>query len=268
MKKSIVYFSLLLMIVCGFSSFTATISFAESYTYYAKVNSDNIYFYSQPIDSDDSRLFIIPRTYFVKLISYQDDNFYYAQYDNLFGYVRIGDVVVMNGVPTNPYATSEFRVFIPNGLGLYASPIADAENKIVDVPYLCETIKFYGERQGEQYVPEKSDTWYYCCYQGESDYYGYLYSVFCDKVDTIVDNNQTFDIVDNPIFQTNPQSPSGLSTTAMILIIIGVSIPCLVVFYLLIKPTWAKDKVLNEKPKLARRKRHGDYFEFDDNELN
>ena len=124
MKKSIVYFSLLLMIVCGFSSFTATISFAESYTYYAKVNSDNIYFYSQPIDSDDSRLFIIPRTYFVKLISYQDDNFYYAQYDNLFGYVRIGDVVVMNGVPTNPYATSEFRVFMPNGLGLYASPIA------------------------------------------------------------------------------------------------------------------------------------------------
>ena len=180
MKKSIAYLSLLLMIVCSFSSFTATISFAETFTYYAKVNSDNIYFYSQPIDTDENRLFVIPQTYFVKLISYQDDNFYYAQYDNLFGYVRIDDVVAMNGVPTNPYATSEFRVFMPSGLGLYSKPCVESENKITDVPFLCETVKFYGIKQGEQYIPDKSDSWFYCCYQGEKEYYGYLYSVFCE----------------------------------------------------------------------------------------
>ena len=261
------FFIILLLLGYTFSSCTAKFSKAETNTYFAKITSDNIYFYSQPSLTDSSKLFILPKTYFVKILNKENEQFYYAQYQDLFGYVKIEEVAVMNGIPSNPYASFDFRVFLPEGLGLYSLPSVTIENKILDIPYLYDNIAYYGEIIGEQAIPDKSNTWYYCKYQQDGSYYGYVYSVFCDKVETIKDNDQIFDIIDNPIFQKDNSTASGLSDVAMAFIIIGVSIPCLIVFYLLIKPSWMKDKVLGEKPKIVK-KRHGDYFEFDDNELN
>lgn len=146
--------------LCGL--FVSIPALAESTTYYAKIQSAGIYFYQQPFDEPAQRLFCLPRSYFVKILSEENDNFYRAQYDDVYGFVRKNDVVVMDGTPTTPYASARFRVFSMNGLGLYASPQAVESNLRAQIPYLTENIVYYGSINGEQAIPEKTNVWYYC----------------------------------------------------------------------------------------------------------
>ena len=215
MKKLLLISSLFIFISSALNCFKAE-SFAQN-SYYAKITNENVYFYSDPIEESEKILFEIPNTYFVKLIDNANENFYYAIYKNVYGYVKKSQVNVMSGTPVNPFANATFRIFSPDGIGLYSTPSINQ-------------------------------------------------SVFCDQLSQIQDNYETFEIVENPVFSTD-KSPNELSAVAMTFIIIGVSIPCLIVIYLLLKPTLLKEKVLNEKPKI-KKKHHGDYFEFDDSELN
>lgn len=260
-------FSLVLIIsfifVFSINNSPALSSNAQEY-YYAKIQNENAFFYSNPIDNNENMLFKLPNTYFVKLLDEENTNFYYCQYSDQYGYIKKSDVIVMDGTPINPYATSSFRIFSLEGIGLYSSPYFNEENKLAEIPYLTDDLTFYGYKIGEQSIPEKSDVWYYCRLNTNS-LYGYVYSVFCDQLTEIPVNNEYFSIINSPIFG-NADSPKGLSSVAMTFIIIGVSLPCVIVIYLLVKPTLLKDKVLNNKPKL--KKRHGDYYEFDESDLN
>ena len=238
-----------------FSSFTN----AENY-YYAKIMDDSVYLYSQPIDDSGYYLFSIPESYFVLLLDEENDDFYYAKYDDVYGYVKKSEVVAMNGTPSSPFASSQFRIFALEGMGMYSSPYFLDENNLTNIPYLTDDLVYYGEIEG-QAIPDKSNIWYYCDYRGEK---GYVYSVFCDSLEINL-NNEYFDVIESPFFE---DTTAPLSSVAMTFIIIGVSLPCIVVIYLLIKPTFSKDKVLNNKPKFPKKKRHGDYYEFVESDLN
>lgn len=235
-------------------------SYAQT-NYYAKVMEENVYLYSQPIDDAQYFMFSIPESYFVLLLGQENEDFFYAQYDDLFGYVKKDEVVVMDGTPAQPFASSQFRIFALEGMGLYSSPYFNNESILLEIPFLADNLVYYGNIQGQS-IPGKSGIWYYCSYQGEK---GYVYSVFCDNLDVTV-NNEMFNVVDSPFFDDG--SPNSLSPVAMTFIIIGVSLPCVVVIYLLIKPTFTREKVLDNNSKIHKRKRHGDYYEFDESDLN
>ncbi len=264
MKKLLLISSLFIFISSALNCFKAE-TFSQN-SYYAKITNENVYFYSDPIEESEKILFEIPNTYFVKLIDNANENFYYAIYKNVYGYVKKSQVNVMSGTPVNPFANATFRIFSPDGIGLYSTPSINQSFKLTEIPYLTSNLIFYGYKIGEEAIPEKSSQWIYCNFQNGENFFGYVYSVFCDQLSQIQDNYETFEIVENPVFSTD-KSPNELSAVAMTFIIIGVSIPCLIVIYLLLKPTLLKEKVLNEKPKI-KKKHHGDYFEFDDSELN
>lgn len=239
------------------------ISFADT-SYYAKIQDDNVYFYSMPIKSNQYYVFSIPRTYFVLLLNDENQDFYYAKYKNIYGYVLKNEVSVMQGTPASPFASASFRVFSPDGLGVYSMPYQNS-NRLTVIPYLAEDIEYYGSLYGEQAIPDKSQEWYYCAYNKETLTYGYVYSVFCDKLPVIQENHETFKLIETPSFKSD-YSKQNLSYISMTFIIIAVSLPCVIVIYLLLKPTFIKQKTLSPSPK--PRKRKGDYFEFDDGDLN
>ena len=267
--KILIMLVLLFITAISLASVNDNFSSLAKETYYAKIQQDDVYFYSLPYSQDEYKLFEIPKTYFVILTDKIDDEFYSAKYQDLEGYVKINEVNAMNGTPIKPFPEASFRVYSTDGLGIYHYPKFVNEYKITTIPYLTENITFYGEITGGEYVPEKSNIWYYCKYTDEKDIYGYVSSVFCDLLlPEIVTNYETFEIITNPTFISPSAIPSSLSPVAMTFIIIGVTLPCLIVFYLLMKPSFMKEKVLNEKPKISKRKRHGDYFEFDENDLN
>lgn len=265
MKKSMSSLLILSLIFCFifviFSNSNAT-SRAER-KYFAKIEQEDIYFYSEPIDSSDYQLFSIPESYFVLLLNDENQDFYYAQYDDIFGYVKKSEVVAMEGTPSMPYPTLYFRIFALNGMNMYSQPYLQDQYEMAYIPYLTESVVFYGYAYGDS-IPDKSNLWYYS--KLSNDTFGYVYSVFCDKL-YITENNEYFTVVENPNF-TASTNPQGLSSVAMTFIIIGVSLPCVVVIYLLIKPSFAKEKLGKVTEKIPKKKRHGDYYEFDDSDLN
>ena len=257
MKKYLYGFLICLLSVFAFS-FSSNESEGET-AYYAKVQNDSTLFYAQP--NENSGLFVVPESYFVKIVGQQDD-FYIAQYKDLQGYVKMDMVTPMNGSPLVPYYIENFRAFYPDGLGLYTKPQMDETLKMLTIPYLYENLVFYGSISGNS-IPEKSNLWHYCKY--ENSEYGYVYSVFCDKLSSPPENHEVFEVVSTPSFEIrNKISP--ISSTAMAFIIIGVSLPCLIVLYLLVKPNIVREKLPKEKRNFRARKKR-DYFEFDDADL-
>ena len=188
-------------------------------TLYAKVEKDDVFFYSS--SNDNSKLFIIPSSYFVKITG-QEGNFFNAEYKEMKGYVKINDVSPMDGIPSAPFFNETFRAFLPDGIGLYTAPSIENGVQILTIPYLCDTLSYYGKINGEISIPDKGGLWYYCKY---NDQFGYVYSVFCDKLSQPPENTERFSYIKPPYFNVKPKVES-LSSTAMAFIIIGVSLPC------------------------------------------
>ncbi len=242
--------------------------------YYAKITRDEVYFFEQPNDSTEFRLFKLPASYFVLLTADANDKFYSCRYGDKTGYVKKDEVTAMYGTPLSPYANfANFRVFALDGIEMRSTPRKNPLNVITKIPYLEDNLLYYGSIEGDELVPKKSSIWYYCKYiNDEQSQFGYLYSSFCDEMANIPLNMEEFDKVEGELFPlpVQPNTPSThLSGTAKTLIIVGVSLPCVVILYLLIKPTLINEKSnkRSTKSKPARRKRHGDYFEFDENDL-
>ena len=263
MKKNIIFFIVLAFFL---NFYNIQISSAnQKSTFYAKVENDNIYFYSEPIDDQTSKLFILPKSYFVLLTDNANETFYYAQYKDLYGYVKKNEVVPMNGIPQTPYASANFTIMDLDGLAMYATPKFTNNNALTNIEYQTIISTYYGQMYGEN-IPDLNEPWYYCKYNKDgTDLYGYVYSTFCYKESSIQTNNESFEIITSPIFETSIESDTPLSEVAMAFIVIGVSLPCLLIIYLLIKPSLQKNGIT---PKKKIKKRHGDYFEFDENDLN
>ena len=264
MKKLLFLISLILIFVVPYFPLSQKSASAVENPIYAKIAYNNVYLYCLPENKDENRLFMLPYTYFVKLLSNEGDDFYYVQYEDIFGYIKKNSVTPMKGTPVCPYATSNFRVFSLDGIGLYDKPQIE-EEKLADIPYLSQDLVYYGIMQGQEVIPEKSNQWYYAKYS-TTGRFGYVYSVFCDKLAKIEENTESFDIISTPLFNEEKASKE-LTPVAMTFIILGVSLPCLIVLYLLIKPTMLTEKLTKERPKL-RAKRRRDYFEFDESDLN
>lgn len=230
------------------------IAFAENNNcYYAKIENE-AYFYSQPNDLD--KLFQIPTSFFVLLIGEENNLFYKACYKDIFGFVKKSEVSPMSGEPTSPYPNANFRVFAKEGLKLCPSP--SSSNEVAYVPYLCDSLEFYGYMTGDEDIPGKSNQWLYCKYQEK---YGYLYSVFCDSLPAIEKNTEYFEII-KPNFSSD--EILNTSQTPLLWIMLGVALPSIIVLFLLMKPSLIKEKIL----KGGNHSKKKDYFEFDDSSLN
>lgn len=253
MKK---FIFVLVFLLCFFICQPYQIAYASDF-FWAKVYSDNVLFYAQA--TSESGLFIIPKSYFVKITAEKED-FYQVQYKDIVGFVKKNEVSPMNGTPVTPYFVESFRVFLPSGAGLYPSTKMLEENQILTIPYLYEDLIYYGSIEGQTAVPDKSNLWHYCKY-GSSDY-GYVYSAFVDKLSSPPINNEEFE----PAQVTfSPKEVAHLSQSALAFIIIGVSIPTLIVLYLLVKPNLSTQAPKQKAKYKSRKKR--DYFEFDPSDL-
>ena len=246
-------------------SFFSVFNFSNAATsYYAKVEEEGVFLYSNPQNGQENQIFELPMTYFVRIYENANENFYYCAYKDVYGYVKKSEVAVMGGTPEKPYVDAQFRVFSLEGLGLYSEPKLDSNLKVLDIPFLTDDLVYYGVLSGQEAIPEKGNTWIYCKYNSDKNSYGYVYSVFCDNLTKFSPNEEIFEIVETPF---PAKSDLGeLTPVTMGFIIVGVSLPCLIVLYLLVRPSMQREKI--EKPKTKMRaKKHKDYFEFDDGDL-
>lgn len=232
------------------------IAFAEEIPdLYAKVQSNGVYFYSMP--SQTSALFEIPSSYFVKVESAIDD-FYRATYKDQTGYVKKDDVTLMKGVPTKPFAQSNFKVFTPYSLFEYPNTSSNAIASISTQTNLT----YYGTKIGEQ-VSSTNNVWYFCSaiINGESKF-GYVFSGITDYLSPIETNTESFERVSEQIFEPKAEEFSNLTTGTKVILIVSIALPSMLILYFLIKPNR-----ITLQPKSKNEKRKRDYFEFDENKL-
>jgi hypothetical protein len=171
---------------------------------------------------------------------------------------------------------------VPSGADLRYTPYSNGTlNLICSIPFLDNNLLYYGVMLGEEAISKKGNNWYYCKYLSDNtSYTGYVYSALCDCLSIINNNNETVDYLNHSDITFNQSSsPStvepfaGLSQTATTVIIIVISLPCLLLIYLLFKPTKLamqqtadEDKSNNKKHTIKKitRLKNSDYFEFDD----
>lgn len=274
MNKKI-FFLIFFIILLPFYFLPSNTVFAQS-PIYAKIEKSGVFLYNSPIDNSANKAFEIPPTYFVELLSNaqdENDEFFSVRYIDVFGYVKKSDVVAVDGTPQTPFATDiSFRIFSPSGLDLKSSPSNETPfNRIVNVPYLCTDLVYYGKIEGEEMIPGKSTTWYYCKYiSGTSTYFGYLYSDLCDKLSTIPQNTEILpnfegELFAKPVEIESLSTPlSSLGTELKLLAIFAICLPCLVLIYLIFKPTKLVAENGNTGKKKIKRLKKSEFYELED----
>ncbi|MBO4412559.1 MAG: hypothetical protein J5779_00900 [Clostridia bacterium] len=247
---------------------------------YARVKHATVNLYRTPSEDETYKniYFTIPETYFVELLSYENDKFFYARYLDVYGYVKISDVSCVAGTPINPFAANvSFRVFIPNGVDMRSSPSqSDGLNYVASVNYLETNLQYYGKILGEEAVVYKGNDWYYCkLTKNSTEQKGYIYSAYCDMLTSIPQNTEILEYIDEPNFNTKQTSAeaetvdssiSAFPISTQIIIIAAICVPCILLIYLIFKPTRLSTKAYQNAERKFSKKRgkKQDYYEFDE----
>lgn len=277
-KKSLILIIFLLLVLFS----PKKIDNVYAISYFAKIETEDCYLYSSPFDNEENKLFLLPKTYFVKILGEENEEFYKATYIDQNGYIKKSEIRFIKETPISPYADNlSFRVFAQHGLALRSSPYTSTStiNIITTIPFLETNLIYYGTRIGEESIIYKGNIWFYCKYKsGEQTLTGYVYSAYCDLLPTIKDNQEEVTYIDPPSFDIKaeqtiaPQDKlSEFETPAQVAIIVLVSLPCVLIAYFLFKPTLvAQTNPKRKKKKKGKIKKlkKSDYFELDDEYFN
>ena len=197
---------LVLILVLLFSQTTTLQVCATSKeTHFARIMFEQVYLFKTPNEITDSSNihFELPQTYFVELIDSANEKFYKANYLNFTGYVKKDSVQAIAGVPMCPYLENiNFRVYAELSRDLRTEPNQSNGNssQVTYIPLLSKNLTYYGKIVGESLIDGRTNIWYYCKYSADKDYYGYVYSDFCDEMSIIKNNIEQVTYIDNPTF--------------------------------------------------------------------
>lgn len=210
--------------------------------YFAKVMYDDVYLFKTPTDIDDisNIYFELPKTYFVELLDSANEDFYMANYLSFSGYVKKDSVQAIIGTPTSPFLENiNFRVYAELSRDLRNEPSLNngTSSQITYIPLYSKNLTYIGKIYGETLIDGRTNIWYYCKYSADKDYYGYVYSDFCDEMDTIQNNLEKVTFTENPTFEPIPEPTYTIPQNSNnVGIIIGVlSVPALVFLLMIVK---------------------------------
>lgn len=247
---------LLLVLIFSLQNSLLYVSASTFDTYYARIMYDNVYLYKSPIDVDEysNIYFSLPRTYFVELLENSNSEFYKVNYLNFSGYVKKEYVQTIVGKPNTPYLENQsFRVYSEQSRDMRSEPstISGSSSQIIYIPLYSRNLTFYGTIEGERLVDGRTNIWYYCKYSADKDYYGYVYSDFCDefKLSEIPLNNEQVSYTSEPSFGENNEINTSLpienKTTAIVIAIL--TVPALIFVFMILKGGHLISKKENQK---------------------
>lgn len=232
---------ILLILILIFSSNNLVVLAVDNSSCYARIMFDQVYLYKTPNDNNDvsNIYFELPRTYFVELTNKHGD-FYQANYKNLTGYVKKESVQAVVGTPQNPFLNNiTFRVYSDLSCNLKSNPNSQS-NQVTKIPVLTKNISYIGKINGDCLIEGRTNTWFYCKYSADKDYYGYVYSDFCDQMPAKIPNNiENMEYTPNPTFEIIPTPIKTIpENNKYVTIIIAVlSIPALIFMFMIMKGT-------------------------------
>ncbi len=158
--KRLFFLLFLTMFALALSPSPTAVSAAEER--YAVVPDGDVWFYAG--ETESSRVFLLPRTYYVKLLG-EGDGYYRAEYlvdeapyKKLTGYCKKEDVIPVDYIPVRPYLKKEitlsYSLPTSGGTGGLGGSFSSVE----------KTFVYYGQRY------EGAELYYYVLSDGTFDY--------------------------------------------------------------------------------------------------
>ena len=232
--------TILLCLLIFFNQFTpsAYASDNENETYYARIMQADCQLYLSPVDVNDytNILFTLPKTYFVQLLDNAGEDFFKVKYLTFYGYVKKEKVQTVVGTPQTPFlADINFRVYAELSRDMRTCPDTKAGvgSQVAYIPNLSRNLTYYGTSTGECLIEGRTNIWYYCKYSADKDYFGYVYSDFCDEITPITLNTEEMSYTTAPDFTPKQAEPTALpmknKTTGIVIAILSVP-ACLFVY--------------------------------------
>jgi hypothetical protein len=220
--------------------------------------------YKQPTTEQSDRLFILPLSYYVKIIGSTDTHYAVEYQENSQNYYIVPGYVLRNkltpegSVPQTPfYASKELSVTTFSTI-LKKSNVSDSssENTVLTL-FQDYKINYYG------HLPSvDGGEWYFVKYQG---YFGYVKGTDISAADIPMHPTPMPDPPEpsvSPSAETGGETPLDGSLIRLILIL-GISIPAIIIVILLFKPNRPAPAV-SKGSNRQKRSEPSFYEEFDD----
>lgn len=211
---------------------------------YAQIVTNDCYFFTEPNVAESSKLFLLEQSYFVKVLSEQNNQFFKIQYIDFVGFVQKSKVQFVEEYPEFPYLSGiTFDIYDIANVCLRSSPQTpdDDQNVICTIPKSSKNLIYFGKISGEEAINSLGNVWFFCAYQDQEQniHKGYIYSPLTRNLSAITGSQENltavnisnFVPVDNLLYL-------NLSTKNLIILI--TAIPSLVAVALLAYP--AKQK--------------------------
>ncbi len=193
---------------------------AETKEQYAVATTDSVYLYQEK--TEDSGLFLIPHTYYVKILSVEEDYCkveYHTEredYQAVVGYCKTDELLFVNFIPERPYLVYELSVTY--SLPTQGSfPSVDGAFSTVTVNYL-----FYGE------FPIGSAKYYYVYGNGAFGYLPATQAVDYEK------NTDYLTALPSPP-STAPDVEAGESSASTVFVLVALALSAAVIALLALR---------------------------------
>ena len=237
MKKHFLVFGIILYVFISccllYNVSNISVETSSQNNLYGKIISNNAMLLKMPTKIEDytNSYFLLEESYFVNIINQDVPDYYYVNYLNLTGYVKKNDIQLVNEQISLPYLQNiKFDIIkdcylcsepknLPNAQVIKLSPQAG--------------ITFYGKMFGDEIYKNSGNVWYYCSIENNDKIInGYIHSSFTNNLTPITQNQE---ITTNFISQTNVNNLLNLNLTSQTLIIIIISLPILILLFILLK---------------------------------
>lgn len=234
MKKIIVvicaFFFLFLSIFTYKSAFFAETNYSSGF---ATIKTQNCYLYRTPTLSESyiNKFFLLEESYFVKVLSQPNDEFYQVEYMDVKGYVKVDSIEFVVEIPTNPYLNYvTFDIKSVQDVALLKSPngVYNDLNVLYSLPWNAKNLTYYGKISAIEDMDYMGNVWYYCSYMIDNNttIQGYIYAPYSYNITPINKNSEVLTATSISSL-SNTLSLFSLNLTTENIIIISTIIPAL-----------------------------------------
>ena len=248
------------LLLLAFHFSLAAAEAAAASTSYAIINASDCYLYRNGSDGDTltNRLFLLPQTYFVEVVTGSGE-LYKVKYKDVEGYADAAKLKTVDYIPVSVYpndVTLHVEILSPSAY-VFSRPDQTSPT-VYEMPKNTANVAYYNTCAGSVFL--NSDTWYYCKYAlGEDSVVkGYLHSsvvkidsVFPAANDTSARPTEPVTSPDNPDEpnHTPAEIPKDSSKVIRAVVIIAICIPAVFIVYLLFKPSRSGKGYANNPPR-------------------
>jgi len=209
---------------------------------YAQVKSYDTFLRKYPSSDESCIMFLLEKSYFVKVLEQTNENFLKVKYLNFEGYVSKDSVEHILEIPTVCYLENITFDLLENA-NLRNLPLTSSTSKInCTIKADTKNIEYIGKIAGEESIAGLGNIWYYCKYTSVNnvEFYGYIYSPLTTNLSNIPKINETYTVVNiNAVIPSESLLYLNINTKSMILIVLA--IPAVIILILLFIPLKKRD---------------------------